>query len=66
MHLAESLARTSAVRGAEESKEQEGQQVEPGAAQVEEQEDGEEETAEQAVPTDQSESREEQANNQCG
>lgn len=64
MHLAESLARTSTVHEAGESREQEGQEEEPGAAETEEQEEGTEETAEQAFPPDQSESREQQANTQ--
>lgn len=62
VRLAESLARKASVQEAEESKEQEGPKEEPGAEETEEQEDRTEKTAEEAVPTDQSESREEQAN----
>lgn len=64
MRPAESVARTCIVQEAEESRAQEGQEEEPGAVETEEQEDETEKTAEPAVPTNQSESTEEQANNQ--
>lgn len=60
--LAESLARTSTVQEAEESRRQEGQEEKPGAAETEKQEDGAEETAEQEFSPNQSESTEEHGN----
>ncbi|XP_075903482.1 myomesin-1 isoform X3 [Nelusetta ayraudi] len=60
----ESLARTSTVQEAEESRHQEGQEEKPGAAETEKQEDGAEETAKQEFSPNQSESTEEQGNTQ--
>lgn len=60
----ESLARTSTVHEAEESRHQEGQEEKPGAAETEKQEDGAEETAEQEFSPNQSQSTEEQGNTQ--
>lgn len=64
VRLAESLAKTSSVHKAEESREQEAQEDEPRAVEAEEPADATEETAEQAFPPDQSEPSEQQANTQ--